>query len=113
VLTASITALMMKAVSISETSVNLHQTTGRNIPEDNHLYTRRRQNLKPHNENTCLTIHPPNNFGSKTILNVLFPLVWEAVGLMNQPILITDGDGFIIKVDKIKNDISYITLTAS
>jgi hypothetical protein len=29
-------ALMMEAVSTSETSVNLYQTTRRNIPEDTH-----------------------------------------------------------------------------
>jgi hypothetical protein len=41
-LTAStIRALMMKAVSISETSVNIYQATWRNIPEDSHLHIRR------------------------------------------------------------------------
>jgi hypothetical protein len=30
-------ALMMEAVSTSETSVNLYQTARRNIPEDSHL----------------------------------------------------------------------------
>jgi hypothetical protein len=38
--------LMMEAVSTSETSVNLYETTRRNIPEDSHLHTRRHQNLK-------------------------------------------------------------------
>jgi hypothetical protein len=43
VLTASIIiALMMEAVSTSETSVNFYQTTRRNIPEDSHLHTHRR-----------------------------------------------------------------------
>jgi hypothetical protein len=38
-LTASIIiALMMEAVSTSETSVNFHQTTRRNIPQDSHLH---------------------------------------------------------------------------
>jgi hypothetical protein len=41
-------ALMMEAVTISETSVNFYQTTLRNNPEDCHLYTRRRENLKYH-----------------------------------------------------------------
>jgi hypothetical protein len=41
-------ALMMDAASTSETSVNFYQTTQRNIPEDSHLYTRRRENLKSH-----------------------------------------------------------------
>jgi hypothetical protein len=42
----AIIALMTEAVSISETSVNFYQTTRRNIPEDIHLHTRRRENLK-------------------------------------------------------------------
>jgi hypothetical protein len=49
VLTASIImviALMMEAASTSETSVNFYETTRRNIPEDSHLHTRRRKNLK-------------------------------------------------------------------
>jgi hypothetical protein len=41
---------MMKAVSISEMSVNFYQTTQRNIPEDGHVHTRRRENLKSHIE---------------------------------------------------------------
>jgi hypothetical protein len=39
-------AMMMEAVSTSETSVNFYQTTRRNIPEDSHLHNRRRKNLK-------------------------------------------------------------------
>jgi c-di-GMP-related signal transduction protein len=39
---------MMEAASTSETSVNFYQTTRRNNQEDNHLYTRRRENLKSH-----------------------------------------------------------------
>jgi hypothetical protein len=39
-------ALMMEAVSTSETSVNIYQTTLRNIPGDSHLHTHRRENLK-------------------------------------------------------------------
>jgi hypothetical protein len=38
----------MEAASTSETSVNFYHTTQRNIPEDSHLHTRRRQNLKSH-----------------------------------------------------------------
>jgi hypothetical protein len=37
VLAASIVALIMEAVSTSETSVNFYQTTGHNNPEDSHL----------------------------------------------------------------------------
>jgi hypothetical protein len=36
-LTVSINALMMEAVSISETLVNFYQTMKCNIPEDSHL----------------------------------------------------------------------------
>jgi hypothetical protein len=35
----------------SGTSVNFYQTTRRNIPEESHLHTRRRENLKSHKEN--------------------------------------------------------------
>jgi hypothetical protein len=38
--------MMMEAVITSETSVNFYETTRRNIPEDSHLHTRRRENLK-------------------------------------------------------------------
>jgi hypothetical protein len=41
-------ALMMEAVSTSETSVNFYQTTWRYITEDSHLRNRRRDNLKSH-----------------------------------------------------------------
>jgi hypothetical protein len=41
-------SLMMEAVSSSETSAIIYQITWRNIPEDSHLYTRRRENLKSH-----------------------------------------------------------------
>jgi hypothetical protein len=39
-------ALMMKAASTSETSVNFYETTRRYNPEDSHLRTHRRENLK-------------------------------------------------------------------
>jgi hypothetical protein len=39
---------MMEAVSVSKTSVNFYETTRRNTPEDGHLHTCRRENLKPH-----------------------------------------------------------------
>jgi hypothetical protein len=39
-------ALMTEAASTSETLVNFYQTTRRNNPEDSHLHTRRRENLK-------------------------------------------------------------------
>jgi hypothetical protein len=43
----------MEAVSIPETSVNFYQTTRCNIPEDSHLPTRRRENLKSHSVTGC------------------------------------------------------------
>jgi hypothetical protein len=39
---------MMEAAGASETSVNFYQTTRRNVPEDSHLRTRCRENLKCH-----------------------------------------------------------------
>jgi len=42
--------LMMAAVSTSETSVNIYQTTWRKIPWDSHWHACRRENLKPQNE---------------------------------------------------------------
>jgi hypothetical protein len=41
-------ALMANAVSTLETSVNIYQSTWRSIPEDSHLHTRRREDLKSH-----------------------------------------------------------------
>jgi hypothetical protein len=38
--------LMMEAARTSETLVNFYQTTRRNNPEDSHLRTHRRENLK-------------------------------------------------------------------
>jgi hypothetical protein len=39
---------MIEAESTSETSVNFYQTTRRNNPDNSHLHTRRRENLKSH-----------------------------------------------------------------
>jgi hypothetical protein len=48
VLAAMTIALMMEAASTSETSVNFYQTTRRNNPEESHVRTGRRENLKSH-----------------------------------------------------------------
>jgi hypothetical protein len=40
--------LMMEAVSSSQTSISIYQTTRRNIPENSHLFSCRRENLKSH-----------------------------------------------------------------
>jgi hypothetical protein len=50
VLAAPIIMAMIEAANTFETSVNLYQTTWRNNPEDSHLHTRRRENLKSHME---------------------------------------------------------------
>jgi hypothetical protein len=41
-------ALMMEAARTSETLVNFYQTTRRYNPEDSHLRTHHRENLKPY-----------------------------------------------------------------
>jgi hypothetical protein len=46
-------ALMMEAARTSETLVNVYQTTRRYNPENNHLHTHRRENLKPYLMRTC------------------------------------------------------------
>jgi hypothetical protein len=43
-----VVALMMEAARTSETLVNFYQTTRRYNPEDSHLRTHRRENLKPY-----------------------------------------------------------------
>jgi hypothetical protein len=49
VLIASIIiAMMIEAASTSEMLLNLYQTTRRNVPQDDHLHTRRRENLNSH-----------------------------------------------------------------
>jgi hypothetical protein len=49
----------MEAENTSETSVNVYQTTRRNSPENSHLHTRRRENLKSHYESShCNFINP-------------------------------------------------------
>jgi hypothetical protein len=40
----------MEATSTSETTVNFYQTTRRYNPEDSHLHTHRRENLKSYFE---------------------------------------------------------------
>jgi hypothetical protein len=49
-------ALMMKAASTSETSVNSYQTTRRYSPEDSHLHTHRREGSKCHKYCCCISL---------------------------------------------------------
>jgi hypothetical protein len=44
--TNSLIALMMEAMSTSETSASFYETTWRNIPEDSNLHTRHHEILK-------------------------------------------------------------------
>jgi hypothetical protein len=43
-----VSEVLTAAIITSETLVNFYETTRRNIPEDSHLYTRRRENLISH-----------------------------------------------------------------
>jgi hypothetical protein len=54
---SAIIALMMVAVSTSETSVSLYQTTRLNNTQDSYLYTRRRENLKSRSVPTSRKTH--------------------------------------------------------
>jgi hypothetical protein len=48
-------ALMIEAAGTSETLVNFYQTTQRHNPEDSHLRTHRRENLKSYFEYNMYT----------------------------------------------------------
>jgi hypothetical protein len=45
---------MMEVASTSKTSVNFCQTTRRKIPEDCHLHTCRRENMKPQRDGSVV-----------------------------------------------------------
>jgi hypothetical protein len=47
-MTEALIDLMMEAARASETSINFYLTTRRNKPEDSHLHSYRRENLKSH-----------------------------------------------------------------
>jgi hypothetical protein len=47
-------ALIMEAARSSETLVNFYQTTRRYSPEDSHLRSNRRENLKSYIKFTCI-----------------------------------------------------------
>jgi hypothetical protein len=49
-----LTDVSEELIASSETSVNTYQTTWCNIPEDSHLHTRGRENLKSHLEETLV-----------------------------------------------------------
>jgi hypothetical protein len=60
-----VVAPMMEAARTSETLVNFHQITKRNNPEDSHLHTRRRENLKSHRNDKHCTQTFDTEFGAR------------------------------------------------
>jgi hypothetical protein len=59
--------LMMEAVNTSETSVNFYQTISRYNPEDSHLDTRHRENLK---STSFVCSHTRSGFHLLSVINV-------------------------------------------
>jgi hypothetical protein len=53
-------ASIIRVMSTSDTSVNASQTTRRNNPEDSHLPTRRRENLKSESQIWYRTLEMEN-----------------------------------------------------
>jgi hypothetical protein len=80
----SIIMLMMEAVSISETSVNLYQTTWYNIQEDSHLHTHCCENLKSHLKITKIFAGSPV-YIKKRDARVFFPdmIIYNAIVIKN------------------------------
>jgi hypothetical protein len=66
-------SLMMEEVRFSETSANIYRTTWRNIPEDSHLHTRRRENLKYHQLQEVLEIPLHASFCLVRIISMQIP----------------------------------------
>jgi hypothetical protein len=73
VLAASIIRAMMEAARTSETSVNVYQTTRRNNPEDSHLRTHHRENLKSYLISYLLQV-TKLVYDNKPFIGVLMPL---------------------------------------
>jgi hypothetical protein len=69
----AIIALMMEAASASETSVNFYRTVWRNNPENSHLHTSSRENLKSH-EGQKLSGTLDNMMKGTVLCN---PCTWE------------------------------------
>jgi hypothetical protein len=67
-------ALMIEAANTSKTSVNIYQTTRRIIPEDSHLRTRRRENLKSHRDAKRLQNSSPKIWREDITMDVNFRL---------------------------------------
>jgi hypothetical protein len=81
-LTASIIrALLIDAESTSETTASFYEATRRNVRENSHLQTRRRENLKSHNHtDPCMItfyfyFENISEFMSQIPLSALVPLL--------------------------------------
>jgi hypothetical protein len=70
---------MMEAARTSETSLNFYQTKRRNHPEDSHLHTRRRENLKSHKIGDMIF---PTPFLSTATIQLLFFPVFQFLYLL-------------------------------
>jgi hypothetical protein len=71
VFTAYIIRAVMEAVSTSEMSNNCYQTIQRNIPEDSHLYTHSRENLR------CLRMGCSRSDNSSAFSSIWPPVYWK------------------------------------
>jgi hypothetical protein len=58
-------ALMVEAGGTSETSVNLYQSKRHNNPEDSHLHTRCRENLKSEHTKSWMDVHVPSGIRTR------------------------------------------------
>jgi hypothetical protein len=79
---------MMEVISTSETSINLYQTTRRIIPEQGHLHTRHRENLKSNQQSVhlpavrmfgtccCIMVFCTVNFGQLYLFMILLCCVF-------------------------------------
>jgi hypothetical protein len=75
---------MMEAVQTSETVVNLHQSTRHCNPEDIHLHTQRRENLKSY------SMHLFNLYHNTYLSSTLYPLYLFTSGLFNNAVSISE-----------------------
>jgi hypothetical protein len=71
----AIIGLMMEAASTSETSVNFYKSTWRNNPEDSHLNTRRRENLKSHSSVITLNLGSGTSQQNYSVMMMMIMMV--------------------------------------
>jgi hypothetical protein len=67
-----VVAVMLEAARTSETLVNIYQTTRRYNPEDSHLRTHRRENLK-------------SDYEDGRLFRLLRRVVWQKVNNVSWP----------------------------